>query len=165
MTAFNELDFSDARVTDDTDRVTFTPSTPATHRVFETGATRDSEDGKLDFEGFLSPAVIQRYGEYMDGCRHLPDGTLRDSDNWQQGIPITVYMKSKWRHFLETWTLHRKGVHGKQLEDSLCAELFNTMGMLHEELKLHEADKASAKELQGLKNIAERQSLVRDLFR
>lgn len=146
MTQFNELDFSDAcaqarplPTLKELRSAIKVKGNPSAHRTFETGATRDTDTGKLDFEGFLSPAVVQRYGEYMHTCRILPDGTLRDSDNWQQGIPLAVYMKSKWRHFLETWTLHRKGVHGKAIEDALCAELFNTMGMLHEELKLRAA--------------------------
>jgi len=34
-------------------------------RTFDTGATRDTEDGKLDYEGFLSGRVLKRYAEYM----------------------------------------------------------------------------------------------------
>jgi len=33
-------------------------------RTFDTGATRDTSQDKLDFEGFLSPLVIKRFGEY-----------------------------------------------------------------------------------------------------
>ncbi|KKN66000.1 hypothetical protein LCGC14_0475920 [marine sediment metagenome] len=110
-------------------------------RKFKGGATRDTEEGKYDYEGFLSPLVIERYAAYMHKHRKQADGKLRDSDNWQKGIPIIVYMKSKWRHFFETWRLHRKEIakieivseeDSKRIEESLCAELFNTMGMLHE---------------------------------
>jgi len=63
------------------------------------------------------------------------NGKLRSSDNWQRGIPITQYMKSLWRHFMDVWRQHR-GLPGQDtLEDSLCAVLFNTMGMLHEVIK------------------------------
>ena len=63
------------------------------------------------------------------------DGKLRDSDNWQKGISLSVYMKSLWRHFMDVWRQHR-GLPGQDtLEDSLCAVLFNTMGMLHEVIK------------------------------
>ena len=41
------------------------------NRQFSTGANRNSEEGKLDFEGFISPLVIQRFGEYMHKHRHL----------------------------------------------------------------------------------------------
>lgn len=107
-------------------------------RTFETGATRDQDQTKFDPEGFLSPLVIQRYCEYMHENRRQADGNLRDSDNWQKGIPLTAYAKSLWRHFLEFWWWHRKSdseVTGKLLERALCAILFNAMGYLHELLR------------------------------
>ena len=70
-------------------------------RKFNTGATRDVDNDKLDFEGFLSPTVLIRYAEYMHTHRKQSDGALRDSDNWQKGIPKEVYMKSMWRHFMD----------------------------------------------------------------
>lgn len=109
-------------------------------RTFETGADRDVDDGKLDYEAFLSPAVLKRFAEYMHKNRVRKDGTLRDGDNWQKGIPQDVYMKSAWRHFFEWWELHRKAGRGQLLvdewiEDTLCALMFNVMGYLHERLK------------------------------
>ena len=103
-------------------------------RKFETGATRNDDDGKLDFEGFLSPLTLERFAEYMHKHRLQADGQLRASDNWQKGMPVSEYMKSKWRHFMATWKAHR-GYPAPDIEESLCAELFNTMGMLHEILK------------------------------
>lgn len=99
-------------------------------RQFESGATRTSAEGKLDYEGFLSPIVIERYGQYMHKNRLQPDGTLRESDNWQKGIPLDAYMKSLWRHFLEAWKIHRGGEG--DMEEALCAIMFNSMGYLHE---------------------------------
>lgn len=101
-------------------------------RTFETGATRDSDDNKLDFEGFLSPWALTRYAEYMHEHRVQADGTMRSSDNWQSGIPIDVYMKSMWRHFITVWGNHRAGIDN---EDDICALLFNAMGMLHEKVQ------------------------------
>lgn len=106
-------------------------------RQFDTGATRDTNTGKLDFEGFLSPLVLKRYAEYLHKHRTQSDGNLRDSDNWQKGIPLAVYMKSKWRHLMSTWLVHR-GWSKEDIEESLCAEIFNTMGYLHELLKQKE---------------------------
>ncbi len=113
-------------------------------RTFSTGATRDTDKDKLDYEGFLSPLVLKRFAEYMHKCRVQSDGNLRDSDNWQHGIPQDVYMKSMWRHFIEVWMLHRKWAplngldtiapHNLQ-QEALCALMFNTMGYLHELLK------------------------------
>ena|SRR5579859_754745 len=109
-------------------------------RKFETGATRDSEDGKLDYEGFLSPAVEERFAEYMHTHRKQSDGSLRSADNWQKGIPEDVYMKSLFRHFMDVWKAHR-GLPAPDLEESLCAMKFNVNGMLYEVLKKHEPDK------------------------
>lgn len=104
-------------------------------RTFSTGATRGAEDGKLDPEGFLSPAVLVRYCQYMDKHRTQADGTKRSSDNWQKGIPVEAYMKSLWRHFLDVWLLHRlqPALHKEpdyNMEEALCAVIFNASGYL-----------------------------------
>ena len=105
-------------------------------RYFPSGAYRDGQEGKLDYEGFLSPTALLRYAEYMDRHRLQSDGQMRDSDNWQQGIPVVSYMKSMWRHFIDVWTQHRKteaqGYDQDALEESLCAVIFNAFGYLHE---------------------------------
>lgn len=101
-------------------------------RTFSTGATRDNEGTKPDYEGFLSPCVIEAYGHYMNRHCIQADGKLRDSDNWQKGIPRDVYMKSAWRHFVQAWKLHRTMGNRAMLEEALCALLFNIMGYLHE---------------------------------
>ena len=101
-------------------------------RTFVTGATRDTENGKIDYEGFLSPLALRRYAQYLHKHRVQSDGKLRDSDNWQKGIPREVYMKSAWRHFMAWWLAHRGGGNP---EEALCALLFNTQGYLHEILR------------------------------
>jgi hypothetical protein len=104
-------------------------------RTFASGATRDSEDGKMDYEGFLSPLVLQRFAEYMHKHREQADGTLRSSDNWQKGMDRDVYMKSLFRHFVDLWLLHRglrSAAVNPDIEDALCACLFNIQGYLFE---------------------------------
>jgi len=107
-------------------------------RTFETGATRDDDSDKKDYEGFLSPAVLYRFAQYMHKNRIQSDGDMRDSDNWQKGIPPDQYMKSMLRHLFDLWLIHR-GRSGLaevgDIEEVLCALLFNVMGYLHEELK------------------------------
>jgi len=103
-------------------------------RQFEGGATRDDADGKPDFEGYLSPEVIDRYGQYMLKHQTTAAGR-RASDDWQQGIPKDIYIKSAWRHFLDWWKEHRGIPSREGLEDALCALIFNAMGYLHESLK------------------------------
>ena len=117
------------------------PATPLI-RTFETGATRNLDHNKIDYEGFLSPQALHAFGEYMHGKRIQADGTMRDSDNWAKGIPIDSYMKSMWRHLMDVWMIHR-GLEPAQPEtgkpvdkvEALCALLFNVQGMLHETLK------------------------------
>jgi hypothetical protein len=114
---------------------------PVSYRKFETGATRDTEQDKLDYEAFFSPLVLERRAKYMHAKRLMLDGSRRDGDNWQKGIPFEVYVKSAWRHFVEFWKLHRglnaydeKGAAVDQ-ETALCGLMFNLEGYLHELLK------------------------------
>lgn len=109
-------------------------------RTFVTGATRDQDTTKLDYEGFVSPLVWSRYAAYMHECRlrNIPEGMkIRESDNWQKGIPRDAYMKSHLRHTMDLWMWHRNWsfLTDKQIEDTLCAILFNVQGYLHELLK------------------------------
>lgn len=108
-------------------------------RKFDSGAIRDSDTKKLDYEGFLSLPALIRYAEYLHEHRELADGTFRDSDNWQNGIPLDVYMKSMWRHFVDVWAIHRgfamfdkQDGHEVTMQEALCAVLFNAFGYLHE---------------------------------
>jgi hypothetical protein len=122
-----------------------TASKPAV-RTFDTGATRDLDDTKDDPEGFYTPRVIHRFNQYMTHNRHLADGSVRDSDNWQKGIPREAYAKSLWRHHLAAWSEHRAWVSGDstydrdQLEVDLCGVIFNAQGMLDTILKNKEVE-------------------------
>jgi hypothetical protein len=135
-------------------------------RKFDTGATRDTADGKMDFEGFLSPLSLHYYAQYLDKHRLQPDGSLRGSDNWQLGMELNVYMKSDLRHVMEAWAIHRgyyvyhERIDGKQIthmlykepentpetwekvtmKDALCGQIFNAMGYLHELMKQEKGD-------------------------
>lgn len=110
--------------------------TPPT-RAFDTGATRNNDAGKLDFEGALSPLVLQRYVEFLHKHRPQPDGTIRDADNWQKGMPQEVWMKSAWRHFHAVWLHHRGGAPEglESFDDAICATIFNLMGLMNDRIK------------------------------
>lgn len=97
-------------------------------RTFASGANRDVDTNKLDYEGFISPLVLKRFAEYMHKNRFLQDGTMRDSDNWQKGMPLDVLLKSLTRHFMSVWTDKRSGI--TPTLDDLCGILFNTQGMM-----------------------------------
>lgn len=101
-------------------------------RAFSTGATRDTDDGKLKYEGFFSPAVLRRRAEYMHKHRVQSDGELREADNWQKGIPIEAYMDSLIRHVMEAWFHYRESGVKEDLVESLCAIGFNSDGAIFE---------------------------------
>jgi hypothetical protein len=109
---------------------------------FKTGATRNDARKKLDYEGFLSPIVLERFAQHMQLHELQEDGKHRPSDNWQKGIPQEAYMKSLIRHTFALWKDHRgyKTNHienGRKVdrEDLACAIMFNVMGYLFEELR------------------------------
>ena len=103
-------------------------------RIFKSGATRDIEDGKIDFEGFLSPIVLKCFGEYMHKHRLQKDGKVRESDNWQKLFGENHYdvcAKSMMRHVMDFWLFHR-GFKGREtLIDALCGIIFNAMAYLY----------------------------------
>jgi hypothetical protein len=106
---------------------------------FQTGATRSTDTGKVDYEGHLNPEVLALFGEYMNRCKVQRDGKIRTSDNWQSGIPVFRYVKSFVRHSFEFWRMWRGvkvvNVDTDQyftVQDVLCAIMFNVMGILYE---------------------------------
>lgn len=133
----------EARALRDAEVAVYAASSPV--RTFSTGATRDTSEGKNDYEGFLSPLVIEAYGDYMQEHQRQSDGSIRPSDNWQKGMPFDVYMKSLLRHVIDFWKLHRGYSVKAELRGGvwvlptkrtlLCSILFNAMGYLHELLK------------------------------
>lgn len=99
-------------------------------RLYSSGATRDTDQGKLDYEGFLSPIVLEKFAQYMHENRYQADGKLRDSDNWQKHFGehhFDVCMKSLWRHFMDMWMEHR-GIKSREgIEKAMMGSLFNIM--------------------------------------
>lgn len=101
-------------------------------RTFASGANRDTDSGKLDYEGFIDPTVFRRFAEYMHKNRYMRDGSIRASDNWQAGFPRAQTMKSLIRHTWEQWMDWRTL---QQLnEEALCAIIFNAQALLRESL-------------------------------
>lgn len=75
-------------------------------RKFESGATRDSAEGKLDYFGFRHPLIEQSFAKYMHGHRKLPDGSLRDANNWWKGWDSMISLQSMVRHLEDLQALH-----------------------------------------------------------
>lgn len=131
-------------------------------KQFTTGATRHNDPDKLEYEGFLSPIVLEEYARYMHAHRKQADGTLRAPDNWQKGIPQLSYKRSLLRHVWAAW----KAWRGYRLEpemiggemrpptllECLCGILFNTMGLMHELLLKRDVGASKAEEVGAKEN-------------
>lgn len=101
-------------------------------RTFDTGATRSPLGDKLQYEGYLSPLVLQRFAQYMRKHQVQSDGNVRPADNWQKGIPLESLIDSGTRHYMDWW-LHHRGYNGnacEPIEEALCALMFNVMAYL-----------------------------------
>ena len=103
-------------------------------RTFKTGATRNTEEGKLDFEAYFSPAVLERRAQYMKKHTIQSDGKSRSGDNWQHLFGdehYNVCMKSALRHLHHWWTAHRTNPKpGEDIEEAICALMFNAEAYL-----------------------------------
>lgn len=123
---------------------------PAAMRTFDTGATRNAEVDP-DYHGFLSPLAVHAYGEYMHAHRLQADGSLRDSNNWQRGMPIDSYVRSLVRHTHDVQLIHdgygelarADNRDTDKLKAHLAAVIFNAQGMLHELVKAELLEEAA----------------------
>lgn len=88
------------------------------NRTAPTGANRNPDNGKFDYEGFSNPICEYSFAKYMHGHRLLEDGTMRDSDNWQKGLPNDWLIKSLHRHFMDLWLLSRGFIVVKRKDES-----------------------------------------------
>lgn len=91
-------------------------------REFETGANRDTNNGKYEYIGFINPLNEFSFARYMHKKRFLKDGTVRDADNWQLGIPLDALADSIIRHFHEFWLLHTGFTIIHEIEEDTGAE-------------------------------------------
>jgi len=99
-------------------------------RKFESGAIRDKQEGKVRYQGALSPLVLEAYGKYIEKHSLLPDGTHRDNKNWQKlfGTPEEhrqVCIESAWRHFIDVLKEHDGYNSRDGLEEALGGLMFN----------------------------------------
>lgn len=75
-------------------------------RKFNSGAVRDTSDGKLEYFGFQHPLVEFCFAEYMNKHRKMADGSLRSSNNWWKGFGTDVIIQSLTRHIEDLKLLH-----------------------------------------------------------
>ena len=99
-------------------------------RVSDTGATRNSNVGKINYQGALSPVVLEAYGKYIEKHSLLPDGTIRNNKNWQKlfGTPQEhreVCIESAWRHFIDILMEHDGYESRDGIDEALGGLMFN----------------------------------------
>jgi hypothetical protein len=108
-------------------------------REFATGATRDTDENKLDVEAYLSPEFIRAFSMFMHFHQQMPDGSMRAGDNWQKGMPLDVLMKSATRHHLDWWLAHREYQISEGRLWAIFGLVFNAMAYASEYMKAHPA--------------------------
>ncbi len=87
-------------------------------RVFESGAKRDSNEGKIRPD-LISPYMLKALGKVLaDGAEHYGDR------NWEKGMPQEVFKESASRHFV-SW------LNNEIDEDHAAKLIFNVMGWIH----------------------------------
>jgi len=100
-------------------------------RKFKGGAFRNEDTKKLNYIGSFSPLVLRRFAQFMRD-HNIKNGDLqRDEANWKRGMTKQSYIESSLRHFMDAWITHEDYEDGN-IEEMLCANLFNIFGYLHE---------------------------------
>lgn len=97
-------------------------------RKFETGAVRDSEDGKENYIETTSYLAWKRFAVYMTKM-----AAKYGSGNWIKGIPIPDYEKSLMRHLQKYLSNKYYGTNIEPDVDHLAAARFNLDGIMHEQ--------------------------------
>lgn len=95
---------------------------------FDTGAVRDSQEGKVDFVETISFTAHERFARYMTGKKKK-----YGQGNFKKGIPIESYEKSLLRHLDKYFRNKYENGNDEPNEDHLAAMRFNIDGIMHEE--------------------------------
>ncbi len=102
-------------------------SLPASHgehkETFETGAQRDTQEGKLRFALIPWQAMFRMATLYRDGADHYGD------NNWQKGMPFSRILDSMERHYYQFKS-------GCRQEDHLASLVFGAFALMYYEDKL-----------------------------
>lgn len=99
-------------------------------REFDTGALRESDEGKEDYVESVSWLTMRRFALYMKS-NEMKYGR----GNWKKGIPIEEYEKSLMRHLQKYLANKYDGANLEPDVDHLAAALFNLSGLIHEQEK------------------------------
>lgn len=87
-------------------------------RIFESGAQRDSNQGKIRPD-LISPYMLKALGKVLaDGAGHYGER------NWEKGMPLDVFKESAARHYVQ-WMANETD------EDHAAKLIFNVMAYIH----------------------------------
>lgn len=75
-------------------------------RKLESGALRDTDNGKFDFFGFMHPLNDYSFAKYMHKHRFMADGSIRDANNWWAGFGLDICIQSLARHMEDLKLIH-----------------------------------------------------------
>lgn len=93
---------------------------------FETGAIRDTNEGKEDYIETISWLAMRAYAKYMTA-----KASVYGPGNWRKGIPDEFYERSMMRHIQKYLANKYDNANLEPNEDHLCAALFNLFGLIH----------------------------------
>lgn len=87
-------------------------------RTFESGAQRDSNEGKIRPD-LISPYMLKALGKVLaDGATHYGER------NWEKGMPLDIFKESAARHYVQ-WMANETD------EDHAAKLIFNVMAFIH----------------------------------
>lgn len=120
---------------------------------FDTGAVRDSQEGKPDFIEIFPWLFLSRYARYM-----MPKQKKYGAGNFKKGIPKEQYLRSAIRHWQKLMAIEECISRGitpppelEPDEDHVSAIIFNLIGYAFEcELERINQIKLTAEELKEL---------------
>ena len=98
-----------------------------TNRQFETGAQRDTGNGKPMMSLVPTQELIRVMERYREG------GEKYGMNNWKKGMKASVFYDSAQRHMLKWW-------QGETDEDHLAAVAWNVLGAMWTEQNKPELD-------------------------
>ncbi len=91
------------------------------NRKFDTGAQRDTGEGKMRMSLVPQQEFKRVMKRYLDGAEKYGE------NNWMKGMPLSVYYDCAHRH-LEAWW------RGEDSEDHAAAVVWNLLCAMHTEI-------------------------------
>ena len=96
-------------------------------RTFNSGAKRDSNEGKENYSVNVSALALRRYAQYMTG-----KANLYGEGNYLKGIPSKECLESLLRHINKYLIEKQTGIVVED-SDHLSACIFNIFCIMHNE--------------------------------